>query len=54
MKRILLIGLVLLFTQVYAGDLYTVSLDNLDVHIIKTPNIKLEPDLLLSEIEVLA
>jgi hypothetical protein len=31
-----------------------VSLDNLDVHIIKPPNIKLEPDLLLSEIEVLA
>jgi hypothetical protein len=30
MKRILLIGLILLVSQVYAGDLYTVSLDNLD------------------------
>jgi len=31
-----------------------VSLDNLDVHIIQPNNIKLEPDLLLNDIEVLA
>ena len=31
-----------------------VSLDNLDIHIINPPEVRLEPDLLLDEIEILA
>jgi hypothetical protein len=31
-----------------------ISLDNLDIHVINPPNVKLEPDLLLDDIEILA
>jgi hypothetical protein len=31
-----------------------ISLDNLDIHIINPPEVKLEPDILLDDIEILA